>query len=251
MSPALRAGGAVAGIFLLTALGAPADDRPIAVISAVGIAKRPPDVASVSADILTNDDVAPVAVAKNAAIYSALRANLKALGIDDASVRSAYFAVAFVPRPTTTPSPVPSAMPYRVATVPPRYGYVANREVTAMVADVSKAGPAVSAMLSAGVTSISSVLFSLHDRRAAYGEAVAAALNDAGGQAQAVAAASRMHVAGIRRIEVGQDLIGPPTPAPNQPLIYANTAAAMSLGSLRPLPVEVRANVTVTYILKP
>jgi uncharacterized protein YggE len=89
----------------------------------------------------------------------------------------------------------------------------------------------------------------LVDRHAAYAEALAAALKDADDQAQTAARASHLRVAGIERIVVGQNLLGPPTPAPGPPMFPAASGAYRAI--VRPGTVEVRASVTVTYIFKP
>ena len=119
----------------------------------------------------------------------------------------------FVARPAPAPSVDlrhrPASPARRCIRRAQRYGYVAGRTVTATLADVTKASAVVDAMRSAGATSIAGVQFVLRDRRAAYDEALAAALEDAAAQAQAVASASHMHVAGIQTIRVGENLLGP------------------------------------------
>jgi len=220
--------------------------RPIAIVTGQGVATRPPDVAYVSAGIVTNDDDRTAAAARNDAIYTALRTSLKTLGIDDASIRSTYFGETFV----APPGPAPSTRPNPMQALQ-RYGYVAGRTVTATLADVAKASAVVDAMRSAGATSITGVQFVLRDRRAAYNEALTAALNDAAAQAQAVASASHLHVGGIQTIRVGENLLGPPTPPPTLSPLFSQNGPALSSANLHPVPVEVRAIVTVTYVMKP
>ena len=239
------------------------DQRPIAVVTGQGVATRPPDVAYVSAGIITNDDDAAAAAAKNAAIYAALRAQLTTLGVGDTALQTTYFGVTFLPPPAPAPSispnPIQAPQPSSIRTPAPlyfppgvarRYGYVASRTVTATLADVTKAGAVADAMQSAGATSIG-VQFVLRDRRGAYSEALAAALKDAAAQAHVVADASHMHVAGMQTIRVGENLLGPATPPPAFNPLFSQNGPALSSANLHPALVEVRAIVTVTYVMKP
>jgi TonB family protein len=218
------------------------DGRPVVVIVAQGVASRPPDVAYVTVGIVTNDDVAATAAGQNAAIYDALRAKLKPLGIEDAAIRNVYFNVGFVARPTAAPELRPG---YNG-----RYGYVATRQLNLTVTNVAAAGAVVDAALAAGATSAGNVQYALLDRGPAYREALATALNDAASQARAVATASRMHVAGIKQIQVGQNQLGQPTAAPAPAFGSSNASAVSGWTSMHPAPVEVRASATVTYFLR-
>jgi uncharacterized protein YggE len=221
--------------------------HPIEIVTGQGLATRPPDIAYVSAGIVTNDADAAQAAAKNDAIYAALRTQLNTLGIDNAAIRSTYFGVTFFSRP----SPAPSDGPYPIQLTPQRNGYNAGRDVTATLADFTKANAVVDALRSAGATSIAGVQFALRDRRSAYGEALTAAVKNAAEQAQAVAGASHLHVAGVQTIRVGENLLGRPTPPPPLNPLFFQNGPVMSPANIRPLPVEVRASVTVTYVMKP
>jgi uncharacterized protein YggE len=97
---------------------------------------------------------------------------------------------------------------------------------------------------------VGSPQFSLLDRRAAYEEALAAAIKVALSQAQVVAAASRLRIAGVKQIQVGQPPAGSQTPATG-PLLRPSPNRSATVTDLRPPPIEVRASVTVIYLLKP
>jgi hypothetical protein len=213
-----------------------ADGRPNAVITAQGAALRPPDIAYLTALITTSGDVAATSAAKNDTIYGAVRARLKPLGIDETALRTTYFNV--------------TLLPSRTPALDAAGRYVTNRQIVLTLSDVDKAGAALDALLAAGVTNVGQVRFELRDRHDAYAEALTAALKDAGDQAQTIARSSRMRLAGIRQIVVGQNLLGPPTPPPGPPL-FANAPAGTVATNVHPVPVEVRANVTVTYVFKP
>lgn len=250
-------------------VAADASDGPTIVISMQGVASRPPDVASLNVSIVTNDDASAVATSKNNAIYDALRAKLSELGIAEAAIKTSYFNVSFTPRPGTvyaSPAPTmrplppataapmtPSPLSYPNPTYVPRYGYVATRQLAVTVAAVANAGAVVDAALAAGVTTVSNVQFQLVDKRAAYDEALARALKDAGGQAQAVATAGGMHLGPVKNVRVSpallnQQLVGTQSTAPRGAAVSAPRNAGTDL---RPAPVEVRADVTVTYSLLP
>jgi uncharacterized protein YggE len=177
---------------------------------------------------------------------------LRALGVDEKNLTSTYYTVTFFPRPSASPDPrPPTPTPFAAYQVPQlRFGYVASRTLQITVTNVANAGAVVDAALAAGATSVGSVQFSLLDRRAAYEEALAAAIRDAASQARVAAAASRLQIAGVKQIQVGSTSAGPQT-LPTGPLLQRSTTRTGTATDLRPAAIEVRASVTVIYLLKP
>ncbi len=223
-----------------------ANDRPTIVVTAQGDTTVQPDVATINAAITTTDDVAATASGNNQAIFDALRSRVAPLGVDGANIRSTFYNLNFVPRPTPAPSagrgtPAPS---YPGA----RFGYTVNRQITLTVSNIDNVGRVVDAAVAAGVTGVNGVTYGVKNRKAAYDAALAEAMRDAESQAQTLAAAAHLRVAAIRQIQVGPSfpINGFPAPAPGIRVVAVPQTVISP-----PSSVDVRASVTVTYSLMP
>ncbi|HEY6233549.1 MAG TPA: SIMPL domain-containing protein [Candidatus Elarobacter sp.] len=236
-----------AASFAQTTGSSPAGEGTTAVITGQGTVSRPPDTATVTAAIQTSDDVSANATAKNNTVLAALTSALGALHIDASDVKTAYYNVNFVPRPVPPPAPqgaiLQPAYPYQT-----RYGYVVNRQLSITVARVGDVGAVIDAAVKAGVTNVNGVQYGLKDRKPATDAALALALEDAASQVKVVAAASHMHVGGIKQIQVGPSY-GGPVPSPMRTIM--NVATTTVPTEITPAMVDVRATATVTYFLKP
>lgn len=228
----------------------PEDSRPTVVITAQGVASRPPDVAYVNAGIVTNEDSSPTAVAKNDAAFALLQTKLAALGIDGSKIKMTGYNVSYTARPV----PMPMSPSGAIATAAPmvypvpvqRYGYFVSRQLQ-ITADPAKIGAVIDAAVAAGATSVSNPQFGLADQSAAYNQALATALQSAKSQAAAVAAASGMHLGPVKQIQVQQQYM---IPGPG-PMRAPPNAITVAVSFPPPPTVDVRASVTVTYYLKP
>jgi uncharacterized protein YggE len=204
-------------------------------VSATGVASRPPDQANFNVSIVTVDDVAATSTSKNNAIYNELRAKLGAVGVPGSSIKTHGFNVFFVPRPT---GPVTNDMR--------RFGYTTNRSI-AIATGVDGVGKAIDAAVAAGATDISNVQFSLKDRKAAYNEALAAAIADAKSQATVLAQA-----AGVRIIRIHSISSGSVQSRLLQTIAQVRTTASFSVPTdVSPDgPVDITATVTVSYLIQ-
>ncbi|MDQ6942578.1 MAG: SIMPL domain-containing protein [Candidatus Eremiobacteraeota bacterium] len=239
-----------AAAFAQAAGAASSSDGTTAVITGQGVVSRSPDMATVSASIQSNDDVATNATSKNNAALAALTSALGALHIDPADIKTTYYNVSFNPRPVPpTPSPAGLiAQPVYPFPGGARYGYNVNRQLSIAVSRVSDVGGVVDAAVKSGVTNVNGVQYSLKDRAAANEAALALALADAANQARVVASASHMRLGGIKQIQVGQSY-GGPVPMPMRAMPSSGVAGVPT--EITPTAVDVRASVTVTYYLKP
>lgn len=210
-------------------------------ISGNATIERDPDLARVSAEIVTNDDNATRSAGKNATIYETLKTKLASLGIGSDAIRTTSFNATFVPHPARALPPEAS---------PPRYGFVTSRSLTIAVSPIGSAGKIVDASLAAGVTQIGDVSFELKDRKAAYREALAAALADAHASAFALLGKSEMKLVRVREISAGDYAFGPPRRFDGMQM----RAAAMSPVPPTQIdpngPIEVTAHVNVTYVIR-
>jgi uncharacterized protein YggE len=247
-----------AAAFAQATASSPSSDGTTVVITGQGVVQRPPDMATVSSSIATNDDVAATATAKNNAIYNALVAALAQLHIDAADIKSTFYNVSYNPRPVPSPAPLGATPPspligtilqsYPYPYPGARYGYLVNRQLSISVAHVSDVGAVIDAAVKAGVTNIGGVQYSLKDRSAANEAALALALGDAANQAKVVASASHLRLGGIKQIQVGQQYSGGPAP---MPMRVMQDGMAPVPTQIAPSAIDVRASVTVTYVLKP
>ena len=240
-----------AASFAQAAGSSPSSDGTTAVITGQGVVSRPPDTATISASIQSNDDVAATATSKNNAAVAALTSALGALHVDPADVKTTYYNVSFNPRPVTQ-TLLPGTTIAQPAYPFPggaRYGYNVNRQLSIVVSRVSDVGAVVDAAIKSGVTTVNGVQYGLKDRAPANEAALALALADAANQAKVVAAASHMRLGGIKQIQVGQTYSGP-FPAPGVRVMSPNSIGGIPT-DIPPAAVDVRATATVTYYLKP
>jgi len=174
--------------------GNPTEPLPSLTVPGEGEVERSPDVAHVSVQIITTDDNAAASAGKNTTIYDALKAKLGPLALASDAIRTTYFNVQYIPYPPKTLPPE-----QRQA----RYGYVTTRGLQIAVAPIEAAGKVVDAATAAGVTDVGGVTYDLRDRRAAYREALGAAMQDARRNAEALAAAGDFHLVRIRSVSTG------------------------------------------------
>lgn len=219
-----------------------AADPSTLTVNGQGAISKAPDTAFVEIELVTSDLAsAAKATSENDASYASLRDRLNRLGVHDDAIRTTSFDVRYVARPAERRQPLDApAIPQPIAA---RYGYVATRSVGITAPRVDASGTIVDAAVAVGAN-VDGVRFGLADRRAAVTQALAAAVNDAQAQAQAVAAAAHLRISGIKSIEVGG------TPAPIA-FVARAAANAPSPTEIAPSPLEIRASVTVTYVVAP
>lgn len=215
--------------------------EPTLSVAGEGAVERSPDVARVAVTIVTSDDVAARSTGKNTDIYNALRARAATLGVAGDALRTTFFNVQFVPHP---PRNVPPEQ------VQPRYGYVTSRSVSLTVAPLENAGKIVDAATAAGVTDIGNVEFDLRDRKGAYRQALAAALEDARANATALAGAGGFRLVRIKN--VSSDAYVPVRPGGEAMTMRAVApASAPAPTEIQPGgPISIAARVNATYDIR-
>ncbi len=214
--------------------------RPVAHIdvSGQGSVDRMPDQVVVSFSIVTNDDNAAKATSAANTTYNALVAGLRALGLDPAAIKTTSYSVNYNARP---PQPNPQFQQ--------RYGFVVSRVVAVTSAKTDQVGTIVDAGIAAGVTNVNNIAFGLHDSRAAYRTALAAAVADADAQARTIAAAAHVRIVRVLTIGTGG------SPGPIRPM---DTFAVRAAAAPPPVPTDVQpsdltvtASVSVSYEIAP
>lgn len=212
-------------------------------VTGEGVVSKAADEAKLSVQIVTDDPSATKSLSKNNDIRKALQSRLNFL--DDARndvFRETGYTVEDIPFPSkNTPAE------QRLS----RYGYVTTRSLTVTVIPIDLLGRAIDAATAAGVTNIGEVSFDIKDRRAAYLEALRAAVKDARRQADALAAAGAFHVAEIRTAATGNNVVQPPLPMAAMMQMRRDESAMPTPTQMSPGgPLEVATRVTITYAIK-
>lgn len=125
-------------------------------------------------------------------------------------------------------------------------GFVARQDLEIRVDTLDRLGPVLDLVVRAGATTVMGLRFDVKDRRALEREALKAAVADALARAEAAAAGAGRLLARVERIEETRLVAEPPRPL----LMTARAAEAAPETPILPGPVEIRAEVRVTGILK-
>jgi uncharacterized protein len=230
---------ALAGALFGTAGGAQAADnnaipRTISV-SGQGEISGKPDQARLSAGVLTEAPTAAAALAANTTAMNRVFAALRTLGIPDAKIQTANFSVQ------------PQYPPFRADGTQPRniiVGYQVSNQVSVIVDDLSKLGPALDALVAGGANQLGGVAFSIANPKPLAERARSAAVADAVAKARTLAAAAGVNLGPLLSIQEG----GAIRPVP----VFAMQRA---LAAPSPPPVaigeeSVAVDVTMTYAIQ-
>jgi uncharacterized protein YggE len=201
-------------------------------VSADGEVTRAPDIATVSAGVVTQASGAAAAMADNARRMAATVAALKHAGVADKDIRTA--ALSLQPQ-------------YRyVDNQPPAItGYQASDQLTVTFRDIARAGPVLDALVAAGVNQIGGPDFALEHPDAALDEARAQAMQKARAKADVYARAAGLSIKRIVAIGEG----GGYTPQPPRPMMMA-MARAKEATDLQPGEEKIGVTVNVTFELQ-
>lgn len=176
----------IAGALLMTATPANAQnhhhDDTIGKISVSGVGNsyQAPDIASVSAGVVTQASTAQEAMSANARKMNAVIASLKAAGIQSRHIQTSQLSL--------NPQ-----YDYSDRRQPRITGYEARNTVMARSENLDQVGPMLDALIAAGANNINGINFSIKDSEAAKSEARREAVRNARRKAEEMATA-----AGIR-----------------------------------------------------
>ena len=169
-------------------------------ISATGEATRVPDIAVISAGVVTRATTAKAALAQNASRMERVRAALKRAGIADRDIQTSNISL--------NPE-------YRyVQDQPPRLtGYTASNQVSVRFRDIANTGEILDALVAEGANQINGPSLSIDKPEEALDEARAKAL--AVGRARAEVYARQLGMRVVRLLVVSESSTGfPPPPMP-------------------------------------
>ena len=181
-----------------------------------------PDRAQLSFGVSTDAKTASAALRANAAEMTKVIAAVKAQGIPSADIRTELVSLS----PRTTPA--------GDAIV----GYTATNSVSVTLRDLGKAGAAIDAAVEAGANQVSGPNLVRADETALYSQALRAAIANARSKAQAIAAASGLHLKRITDVAEA----GGPIPVPESAKVGVAPSTPIEPGT-----ELVTATVTVTF----
>jgi uncharacterized protein YggE len=222
--------GSLAAVLLAVVAGAggassAAGTQHSIVVAGMGVVSTVPDRAQMSFGVSTDAKTASGALRANAAEMTKVIAALKAQGIAAADIRTDLVSLS----PRTSPNG---------DTV---VGYTASNSVSVTLRSLAKIGTVIDAAVGAGANQVSGPNLVRSDSTLLYRAALRAAITNARGKAQAIAAASGLR---LRRITDVSESSTSPAPMP-----LAAKAGADATTPVEPGTTQVEASVTVTFLV--
>jgi uncharacterized protein YggE len=222
-----------AGTMRAEAAQAGAIPRTISV-SGEGEVSAKPDQARLSAGVLTQAPAAAAALTANTTAMNRVFAALKAAGIPDNKIQTSNFSVQ------------PQYPPYRPDAPDSRaiIGYQVSNQVSVIVDDLSKLGPALDALVRSGANQLGGVSFSIADPKPLAERARAAAVADATAKARTLASAAGVTLGPLLSIEEGTAI---------RPVPKFEARATLAAQAPPPIAIgedSVTVNVSMTYAIQ-
>jgi uncharacterized protein YggE len=208
-------------------------------LSSYGETRTAPDQATISMGVTTQAPTAGAALAGNRTRMTAVVAALRAQGLAERDIQTSGLDVS--PQYTYARGPNGQEQgPPRIA------GYQVTNQVTVLVRDLARLGPAVDAVVAAGANQINGISFGLQNADARSDEARRQAVANVRRKAELYAQAAGLRVA--RLVTLSES--GGYTPRP--PVMMMRQAMEASADSSTPVQageVGVRVDVTAVYEL--
>jgi len=201
-------------------------------ITAEGEVTRAPDIATLTAGVVTQASGAAAAMAENAQRMAAATAALRRAGIADKDIRTASLNLQPQYR-------------YAEGQAPAITGYQASNQITVVFHDIARAGPILDVLVAQGVNQINGPDFALEHPDAALDEARVQAMQKARARAELYARAAGLSVKRI--VSISETGGYAPTPMP-RPMMMARADKAPT--AVEPGEQKVGTTVQVTYELQ-
>lgn len=198
-------------------------------VSAVGDSQRTPDMATVSAGVVSQAATAGEAMSANAAQMTRAFAELKKAGLKDKDIQTSQLSLQ--PR-----------YDYQERKNPRITGYEARNTVTARTYDLGNVGSMIDALIKAGANNINGISFGVKDTKDAKSEARIEAIKNAQDKAKEMAAAAGVRLGKVRSITEGSVHAIP------QPMMMARGAAMEAMQSTPVAAGEQTLTVTVNMV---
>jgi len=196
---------------------ATSSDGTLLSVSARGEAQRVPDVATLSAGVVTEAADANAALRANAERMNQLMAAIREAGIAERDIRTSGLNV----------SPQYSRGDGQPRSIS---GYQAQNTVNLKVRDISNLGEVIDALVASGANQVYGPNFEIGEPDEAYDEARRAALETARARAELYAGALGMRVSRIVSISEGGGFMPPPMPMGMRAMSTAAESSPVSPG---------------------
>lgn len=230
---ALLALSAPAAAQVVPMMQAPVTGTTLAVL-AEGKVERAPDVADLSAGVVTQAKTATETMRLNAQKMTAVIAALKRAGVADRDIQTAGLNLN------------PQYL-YRENQPPVLTGYQVSNNVAVRVRDLAEMGKTIDALVGQGANQINGPSFRLDKPEPALDEARVAAMAKARQRAELYARAAGLRVKRIMQISESSATTPPPYPMP----VMRNQAMAEAKDASTPISAgEVEASVTVNVVFE-
>lgn len=208
------------------------DDTPInsVTVSATGTIKAMPDIAYVTAGVVTQDKKSAKAQSDNSEAMNALMDALKAAGLTEDDIDTTGYSV----------YPI---YDYSAGGNGKITAYEVTNTVRIAVRDLTRVGEVIDIAAESGANTNYSIEFTLEDADAFYNDALEKAMEEAKGKADTLAAAGGFAIGDVIQVSEGSTSYSP---------VYEYAKAADDAGVARETPVsagelDVSATVTVVY----
>jgi uncharacterized protein YggE len=217
-------------------VAAAADDdaakRRTIAVSGVGEVQTVPDMAVLSAGVVTDGSTARTALTANSTAMTKVVKSVRDAGVEARDVQTASVNVSPVYSRQTQPGDPP-----RVS------GYRASNMVTVRLRELAKLGAMLDALVAAGANQMHGVRLTVAEPEKPLDEARKKAVADARRKAELFAAASGVRVGAILSVEEAEGAI---------PMQRAMAAARMEAASVpvEPGEIEMRASVRVVFAIE-
>ncbi len=209
-------------------------DGTLLSVSAQAQARRVPDVATISAGVVTQAADANSAMRANATQMDKVMDAIKAAGIAERDIQTSGIGVSPQYRYAENQPPVIT-------------GYQASNNVNLKVRDIGRLGKVLDALVASGANQVNGPNFEIDEPESAYDEARRAALEKAQARARMYATALGLRVRRIVSISEG----GGFTPPMPMPMMAMARGKAESDTSVSPGETTLSANLDVVFELGP
>ena len=195
-------------------------------ISATGEVTRVPDIANISAGVMTRSATATGAITDNAARMERVRAALKRAGIADRDIQTANLSLNPEYR-------------YQDNQPPQLTGYTASNQVNVRFRDIRNTGRILDALVAEGANQINGPSLSIDNPEAALDEARVKAIAMGRARAEIYARALGMRVVRLLSVSEGGGYSGPP------PVVMMRAESGVAAADSKIDPGEQQLQVTV------